>query len=115
MDLAPGGNVLLAQWFGHLGSECQVPISYFVPVQEGAAAPVTGPASPGRVPASLALGWSENQRAVVLLEEGYCGTPEVGSGVWQFVAPGRGERISARIPGAYQFRMWGSSAAPTQP
>ena len=115
MDLAPNGNALLAQWFGHIGSECEMSIAYLVPVQEGAAAPVTGPAAPKRIPASLALGWTGSDRAVVLLRGGFCGSPRVGSGVWSFSSPGRGKRISARIPGAYQFRMWGSSAAPTQP
>jgi hypothetical protein len=116
MDLEPNGNVLLAQWFGHLGSECQTPIAYFVPVEEGAAAPVTGPEAPGRIPASVALGWTRNGRAIVELEEGYCGTPSVGSGVWGFSSPGHGTRIPIpRIRGAYQFRMWGPSSAPSQP
>ena len=116
IDLASNGNVLLAQWIGSVGSECAVPIAHFVPVEEGAAAPVTGTAAPGNVPASWALGWARNDRAVVLLERGYCGTPSVGSGVWTFSAPGRGKRIPVpRIRGAYQFRMWGPSSAPSQP
>jgi hypothetical protein len=116
MDLEPGGDVLLAQWFGYLGSECQVPIAHLIPVEEGAAAPVTGAAAPGNVPASIALGWTRNGRALVELMKGYCGTPAAGSGVWGFWSPGHGSALPLpTIAGAYQFRMWGPSSAPSQP
>jgi hypothetical protein len=115
-DLAPNGETLLAQWYGYIGSECQTPIAHMIPVEEGEAAPVTGPASPKQAPATQALGWSRNNRAIVLLEKGYCGTPSVGSGVWAFTSAGHGVRLALpHIAAAYQFRMWGPSSAPSQP
>jgi hypothetical protein len=110
MDLAPNGNVALAQWSG----ECDFPIAFVVPVQEGHAIPVTGAATLGRTPASIGLGWTERGHIAVILPSGACGAGSNRPGVYRFTSPGQGRLIFA-IEEASAVRMWGPSSAPSQP
>jgi hypothetical protein len=110
MDLAPNGNEALAQWSG----ECEFPVAFFVPVQEGRPVPVTGASTLGQSPASIALGWTRRGRMAVMLPTGGCGGATERPGVYRFASPGHGSLIFP-IEDSTAVRMWGPSSAPSQP
>jgi hypothetical protein len=110
MDLAPNGNVALAQWSG----ECDFPVAFVVPVQEGHAIPVTGAATLSRTPASIGLGWTQSGQMAVILPSDACGAESNRPGVYRFTSPGQGRLIFA-IEETSAVRMWGPSSAPSQP
>ena len=102
MDLAPDGNLALAQWSG----ECEIPIAFMVFVQEGRPIPVTGAATLGHAPASEAIGWTRNEHAVVILPEGACGIGAERPGVYRFSTPGAGSMIFTIDEPSAVVRMW---------
>jgi hypothetical protein len=110
MDVAPNGNAALAQWSG----ECEFPVAFVVPVQEGHPVPVTGASTLGRAPASEGLGWTRRGWMAVYLPDGACGPGSERSGVYRFLSPGHGSLIVS-IESTGAVRMWGPSSAPSQP
>jgi hypothetical protein len=110
MDLAPNGNAALAQWSG----ECEFPVAFVVPVQDGHPVPVTGASTLGRAPASEGLGWTRRGWMAVILPEGGCGAGTKRPGVYRFVSAGHGSFIFS-IARTTVVRMWGPSSAPSQP
>jgi hypothetical protein len=96
---------VMAQWSG----ECEVPIAFFVDLDERDPVPVTGEDDPADAPESLALGWNKLGRAAVLLPEGACGGSVRPGGVL-FRDPGRA-RLLVRTPRHAAARMWGTTVA----
>jgi hypothetical protein len=93
-------GVTLAQWSG----ECEVPTAYWID-ESGTARIVTGERSVTHAPESLALGWSPDQRAVLLLPQGTCGGGANPPGIYLYSAPGVGRLIFETQP-ASSADMW---------
>jgi hypothetical protein len=96
---SPDGSRVLAQWSG----ECEVPNAFFV--EEGSAVTVDGYRSIVRAADSIALGWTPDGRAVVMLFGGACSNGIDRPGVYVFEAPGAGELMFETDGSA---RMWGA-------
>jgi hypothetical protein len=96
---SPSG-VTLAQWSG----ECEVPTAYWID-ESGTARIVTGERSVTHAPESLALGWSPDQRAVLFLPQGACGSSGNPPGIYLYSAPGVGKLIFETEP-ASSADMW---------
>jgi hypothetical protein len=88
--LSPDGITVLAQWSG----ECEVPIAYVIP---------SGGKPTRAIPAveSLALGWSRDGRAVVLLEEGACAEGDPRPGVYLITDDGQRTFVTAAADARY--------------
>jgi len=86
---SPDGTMLLAQWSG----ECEVPTAFFVSVGDGRSTAVTGQWGLRHTFESFALGWTADDRAVVVLPQGACGGGMERPGVYLFDEPGRGELL----------------------
>jgi hypothetical protein len=66
------GSTLLGQW----SAECEVPIAFFIPAAGGEARVVSGEDDWATSPTSVALGWTTDDRAIVLFpKEAPCGVP----------------------------------------
>jgi hypothetical protein len=101
--LAPDGNHILAQWSG----ECEIPTAYLFTMQAGAAVPVTGATARDATPESFALGWTCDDRALVVLPEGACGNGINRPGVSAYDVSGRATWVTY-VPRTWLARMWGS-------
>lgn len=99
---SPSGHWLLAQWRG----ECEVPTAYVINARTGRITEI-GERAFGQLPESLALGWLPNNRALVHLPLGACGTSVSRPGVYA-VTPGGviRTRVVATPRGARAY-MWG--------
>jgi hypothetical protein len=92
--LSPDGSTLLAQW----SAECEVPIAFFVPAEGGQPRVVSDEEDWATSPASVALGWTPNGRAIVLFpEESPCGSAGK-PGLYLVSVDGEHERIRAVDP-----------------
>jgi len=100
-DESPSGATL-AQWSG----ECEVPTAYWIS-EDGTARIVTGESDASKAPESLALGWTANGRAVVLLPTGTCGSSVESPGVYLYSSPGVG-RLVYRTEERSVADSWGS-------
>jgi hypothetical protein len=88
--LSPDRTTILAQW----SAECEVPIAFFVDLDGGVPAPVTGEEDWAYSPESVALGWTNNGRGIVFLPKGPpCGSGAGKPGVYLYSAPGAGELL----------------------
>jgi hypothetical protein len=81
--LSPDGETLLAQW----SAECEVPVTFFVPLESGRARPVAG-TSLRDAPVSVAAGWLHDGRAVVEFPESACGAGIERPGVYAVAVDG---------------------------
>jgi len=106
--LSPDGNHVLAQWIAHGTTHaCDVPIAYVETLQSGPPIPVTGSAQVGEIPASLVLGWTRTDRALVLLFGPACDPSVSRPGVYTVDPAGGIEWVTrAKVPFA---RMWNTS------
>jgi hypothetical protein len=102
---APDGSAILAQWSG----ECESPTAFLAPASGGAPVSVTGERF-GKAAESMALGWTANSEAVVILPNGACGSGVHTPGVYLFDAPGQGRLIFATT-GYADARMWNSAGS----
>lgn len=89
-QLFPGfGTASLAQWSG----ECEVPTAFWIDAN-GTQTIITGEESIADAPTSVALGWTPDGDALVLLPEGHCGgTHDGGPGIYAFSRPGDGRVV----------------------
>jgi hypothetical protein len=62
-SVSSDGSTFLAQW----SAECEIPIAFFVPAEGGKPRVVTGEDDWATSPSSVALGWTTDGRAIVLL------------------------------------------------
>ncbi len=100
-DASPKSSTLLAQW----QDTCTIA---YLAAPGSTPTPVTGAASITDAPFSIALGWTSDGKAVVLLPQGICGPPFGGqSGVYVYTSAGSGTLIRA-ISGSPGARMWGA-------
>jgi len=93
----------LAQWSG----ECEIPTAFFVATGGGRPLPVVG-TSLRNAPNSLAMGWTADGRAIVLLPEAACGSGFETAGVYLFDSPNDGTLV-APVGGYGGARAWGGS------
>lgn len=89
----------LAQWSG----ECEMPTAFWV--EGDTTRIVTGEDRLTGAPKSVALGWSSQGEAFVILEIAYCGTTGDLPGVYRFTAPGRGTLVF-ETKGDATAEMW---------
>lgn len=85
--LSPDGLTVLAQW----SAECESPTAFFLSAAGGAPRAVTGEVDVRNAPESVALGWSNNGKAIVDLPEGGCGNGSTPPGVY-LIDPMSGKR-----------------------
>jgi hypothetical protein len=85
---SPSGAATLAQWSG----ECEVPTAFWIDVN-GTARIVTGGSDLSAAPESLGLGWTQNERAVVFLPNGACGSRAESPGIYLYSSPGAGQLV----------------------
>jgi hypothetical protein len=99
---SPSG-ITLGQWSG----ECEVPTAYWI---AGDAPPriVTGESDVAKAPESLALGWSSDGEAVVLVGGGACGTPSEGPGIYLYTRPGDGRLVASTSDVPVVADAWGT-------
>ena len=96
---SPDGKRLLLQW----SDECETPYAFLAPAGGGKATLVTGRRALGSAPESLALGWTRDGRALVLLPHGACAAGSNSPGVYAFAADGA-RRLVAHGYAAAFFR-----------
>lgn len=93
------GNHTLAQWSG----ECEIPTAFWV--EGNSLRIITGESRLARAPESIALGWSSNDEAFVILGEGACGRSGNPPGIYRFTAPAEGVLIY-EAKGYASAEMW---------
>jgi hypothetical protein len=93
--LSPDGSTFLAQW----SAECEIPIAFFVSAEGGKPSVVTGEDDWATSPSSVALGWTKDGRAIILLpQDNPCGS--IGKpGLYLVSVDGRQTRIRGLDPG----------------
>lgn len=97
---SPSGTTL-AQWSG----ECEVPMAYWIE-RSSPGELVTGGTDVSTAPESVALGWTDDGTAVVLLPEGACGSTARSPGVYAYSSPGDG-RLMYATRGRVFVDSWG--------
>ncbi|HYG71017.1 MAG TPA: hypothetical protein VEC15_01865, partial [Actinomycetota bacterium] len=102
---SPVSDDALGQWSG----ECGSPLAFWIP-PNGEPQLVTGERSLRGAPESIAMGWTPDGDAIVLLPDGLCGGGTSPSGVYLFAAPGDGRLVVA----ADDASLW-TTAEPAMP
>jgi hypothetical protein len=99
---SPSG-ITLAQWSG----ECEVPTAYWI---AGDAPPriLTGESDLAKAPESLALGWSSDGEAVVLVGGGTCGVRSASPGIYLYTRPGDGRLVASTADVPVVADAWGT-------